>query len=129
MEYTQIKSFEDACTATGINPQALPDVSMLPTDVGEYLLSIYKLSVIAKAINGDWVADFGNHDQRKYYPWFYSEEGYKPGSGGGFSCDVHDYALTLTSVGARLSFETWEKAKYAGRTFIDLYEKALLIPQ
>lgn len=129
MEFTEIKSFDDACKATGTNPEAMPDVSMLTPDMGEFITATYQLAIIAKAINGNWVPDFGNHNQRKYYPWFYCEEGHKPGSGGGFSYFVRVYVNARTLVEARLSFETWEKAKHAGETFIVLYEKAFLLPQ
>ncbi len=126
--YTNIKTFEDACNAVGINPEHLPEVGNLPQDLGEYIVNMYKLSVINQAINGQWRADYGNHDQLEWFPWFKIKKNHVSGSAGGFSFFDCSYALTLTSVGARLAYETEEQAEYAGKTFTDLYEKVYLIP-
>lgn len=127
--YKKIKSYEDACKAIGIDPEHLPEVSNLPEDLAQYIVDCYRLAVVNQAINGKWRADYGNHDQRKFYPWFSIEEDYVPGSGGGFSFLVSHFDLADTRVGARLAYETREQADYAGKTFADLYEKVYLIPQ
>ncbi|MFA6057256.1 MAG: hypothetical protein WC756_03580 [Taibaiella sp.] len=125
MEFKNIKSFEDACKVNNEDPTCLPDVSMLSKEDGEFLINIFKLTKIVKAINGTWVPDYGNHDQRKYFLWFEIEEDYVPGSGGGFSfCGCAD---AFSTVGARLVFETREQAEYAAEQFLDLYKKVHLI--
>ena len=58
-EYTNIKTFEDACLALGmdINKVArdLNNFTFLGDGLGEHLRAIYKLGIIRKALNGaDW---------------------------------------------------------------------------
>ena len=119
----QIKTFEDACKATGRNPEMLPDVSMLPEADRQYIIDKYKLIVIAEALNNGWKADFTDHNQVKYWPWFYQEEG--SGSASGFSYG-YVFAYSSTYVGARLCFKSRELAEYAGKQFIDLYRSVMI---
>ncbi len=127
MDYKEIKTIEDAFKARNIDPEKMPDVYMIYNEYGEYLTNMYKLLIVVEAINDGWVADFSNGDQRKYFPYFYIEPGYVAGSGGGFSCGGYDFDCSVSDVGARLSFESWEKAEYAGKQFAELYEKLHLI--
>lgn len=127
MKYTEIKSFEDACKVHGIDPSILPDVTALQQGMGDYIVNSYKLAVIVAAINDGWVPDYSNYNQRKWYPWFWCENGYKPGSGSGFSFVVSVCYFTDSRVGARLVFESEEKCEYTAKTFLDLYEKVHMI--
>lgn len=114
MNYTEIKSFEDACKAL-CRSTDLPDFSMAPEEDRQALVDHYKLTVISKALNGDWTADWNDEDQYKYYPWFYmtsSEFQYN-----GYA----DYYQT-SCVGSRLCFRSSAVAEYAGTQFIDLYK-------
>ncbi len=56
-DYTQIKTLKDACEATG------NDFNVVSGDnIGE------QLKVIVKALNGDWIAQYANHNQLKFIP-------------------------------------------------------------
>ena len=117
--YTDIKTFEDACKVLNLDATTIiPDFSFFPESEKEAMIAHCKLVIIAKAINGDWVPDWNDWGQYKYYPWF------KMGSpsGGGFSYDVCDGWAAYSAVGSRLCFETREMAKYAGKQFEDLYK-------
>jgi hypothetical protein len=116
--YTEIKTFEDACKAINVEPTIIPDFSLFPELDRQAMIDHAKLVIIAKAINGDWVPDWKDWNQYKYYPWF--EMG-SP-SGGGFSCVDYVRWITYSIVGSRLCFETREQAKYAGKQFEDLYK-------
>jgi hypothetical protein len=116
--YTDIKTFEDACKAINVEPTIIPDFLFFPESDREAMIAHAKLVIIAKAINGDWVPDWKDWGQYKYYPWF--EMG-SP-SGGGFSCGVYGDWRADSYIGSRLCFETIEMAKYAGRQFEDLYK-------
>jgi hypothetical protein len=116
--YTEIKTFEDACKAINVEPTIIPDFSLFPESDRQAMIDHAKLVIIAKAINGDWIPDWKNWGQYKYYSWF--EMG-SP-SGGGFSFDGFDGWDALSSVGSRLCFETREQAKYVGKQFEDLYK-------
>lgn len=117
--YTEIKTFEDACKVLNLDSTTIiPDFSFFPEEDRQAMIDHAKLVIIAKAINGDWVPDWKNWDQYKYYPWF--EMG-SP-SGGGLSCDDCAIWNSISHVGSRLCFETREQAKYAGKQFEDLYK-------
>ncbi|MDI6034014.1 hypothetical protein QLS91_13110 [Flavobacterium sp. LB2P84] len=117
--YTDIKTFEDACKALALNPEnVVPDFSLFPKSEIQAMIAHSKLVIIAKAINGEWVADWKDWNQYKYYPWF--EMG--SSSGVGFSCNDCDIWITYSFVGSRLCFESRDQAKYAGKQFEELYK-------
>ena len=111
-DFRTIKSFEDACKKENIDPEKLPDVSMVPETFGKAIINCYKLFIIFKAINNGWIADYTNYSQLKYYPWFEVNS-----SGSGFDFSVCDFTRTLTGVGSRLCTDTSGKALYIARTF------------
>lgn len=105
-DYTKIKSFKAACKNQGENPTA-KKFTTGAIDTRAYEM----LKVIIKAINGsDYEPDYANIDQYKYeivfrydpikkrFSYYYY-----------FSCNRW---LTRTAAGARLQFETGEKAKF-----------------
>ena len=58
-KYTDIKTFEDACLAIGMNinkvARDLNNLTCLGGGLGEHLTAVYKLDIIRKALNGtDW---------------------------------------------------------------------------
>ncbi|AOW08725.1 hypothetical protein EM308_03985 [Flavobacterium gilvum] len=117
--YTDIKTFEDACQVLNLDSTTIiPDFSLFPESDKEAMIAHAKLVIIAKAINGDWVPNWNDWDQYKYYPWF--EMG-SP-SGGGFSFADYVGWGAHSGVGSRLCFETRDQAKYAGKQFEDLYK-------
>ena len=134
----RVKTFEDACTVLGINPDEWKNKHlMLDKDVLAYL----KLRVIAKALNEGWYPKFTEHE-RRYYPLFYiiTKEEYDnlsaekkrrcvgraydlANANGGL---VYAYAYYASSVshalnGARLAFSNYDLAVYAGTQFIDIW--------
>jgi hypothetical protein len=117
--YTDIKTFEDACKVLNLDSTTIiPDFSLFPESDKEAMIAHAKLVIIAKAINGDWLPNWNDWDQYKYYPWFNMGSP----SGGGFSYYDFDYWRTCSTVGSRLCFETREQAKYAGNQFEALYK-------
>lgn len=117
-DFKSIKSFEDACSKTGLNPSDLPDVSNIPERFRKYLIAAYKLAVIFEAINDEWEADFTNLNQMKYFPWMRVNSA---GSGFAFSLSSYHYAYTHTNVGSRLCTNTRKKALYIGKQFAEEY--------
>lgn len=126
MEQT-IKSFEDACAVLGIDPNHLPEVSMLPEKHQKSVTAFYKLTIIAEALNKDWQPNWTNWNENKYYAWFEVKADKKRPSGFGFSDTHYGWSYPGTFVGSRLCFKTKELALYAGGTFCDLYKDYLLV--
>jgi len=120
----KIESFEAACEVTGRDAKNLPDVSMLEPSTQKFLMAVFKLTIIAEAINEKWKADYSNWDQKKWTPYFIKTEG-DPSSAFVFDVTDCDWATSDSAVGSRLCFESSEAAKYAGTTFIELYNEML----
>ena len=128
----RIKTFEEACATQGLDPvKVLPDLTNMPEQDRAAVIALAKMCIIQRSLNGNWKPDWGNSSQYKYYPWFDVEE--KEDSSSGFALSfigyVYVYVLTCTGLGARLFYRDIETAKYAGTTFIDLYEDMILQPK
>jgi len=124
--YTDLKTFEDACKVEKLNAKkVIPDFKLYPAKDRKAMIAHAKLVIIARAANRlanggkAWKADFSNHDQYKYYPWFYQESG--NGGSSGFRYYDYDAWSSLATVGSRLCFLNYELAKYVGETFLKLY--------
>ena len=115
----RVKSFEDACQVLGIST-ATPDVSKLPMKHQIAIISNYKLTIIAEAINEGWVPDWNNSNDYKYYPYF------KMNNGSGLAFSYCAWAHTHSIVGSRLCVSSSEEAEHVGETFLDLWSEWLL---
>lgn len=82
-KYTDIKTFEDACQALGMNMDMvewdIEHIARIEGDFGGHLIAIYKLDIIRKALNGaDWKPKMA--EGKIYYGWvrFYKESNNVP---------------------------------------------------
>ena len=125
--YTEIKTYEDACKAKGLNSELLPDNSMLPPGMAKALTAYAKLFIIAEAINEGWTPDYSDTDLPKYFPYFEVEATEEQKGGIGFSFYYCTGFFTCSNTGSRLCFPDREKALYFGETFADLFIDAYLI--
>jgi hypothetical protein len=123
-DYKTIKTFEDACKKTKIDPNDLPDVSKIPEEFRKAIIAGYKLMIVYKAINNGWVADWSNFNQWKYYPWFEVLS-----AGFGFSATTYVYGRAGTAVGSRLCTDSSEKALYIGKQFEAEYKDYFLFSE
>lgn len=120
-----IKTWPDACKATGEHPvKSLPYPKPV-NDEQEAINAFAMLSIIRRALNGTWEADWNNSSQPKYYPWMRINLSNPSGS----RLSYGDYANVSsgTAVGSRLCFPSKEVAEYAGKQFAAVYEKMFLI--
>ena len=121
----RVKSYEEACERIGVEPlteERIKALELRPDEVARK-----KLEVIAAALNDGWSPDWNDTNQYKYFPYFYIEPR-KRGAPAGLSCPITNHAASATSAhfGSRLCFNDPETARYAGRTFTELYEQLLL---
>lgn len=123
---SQIKTWQEAFAAKGINPEIMPDVSMLPEAYRKPQIALFKLHVVAEVLNEGWQPDYTDHGQPKYFPWFEVQANKATPSGFGLSCNVCDHWYANSLVGVRLCFKTSVIAKYAGTQFKELYEELFL---
>lgn len=108
----------------------LADVTRLVQDVNpkhiKALIALNELFTIAQAWNkaDDFVPDFSNSMQDKWFPWFVYDKG-----AAGFVCAYTAYTPSLTKAyfGSRLCFKTRNRAIQFGKQFVGLYNQVFLL--
>ena len=131
---SRVKSYADACKVLGIEPMDEDSMKAQGFRMDEIVRR--KLETITEALNEGWKPNWADTDEYKYYPWFYievneeqTEDGNTVGAGhAGLSCAyTHNAAASsITGIGSRLCFHESDTARYAGRTFTDLYAQVLI---
>jgi len=121
-----INTFEEACEAKKLNPlTVIPDFSCYPEKHRKAMVAHAKLVIIGEASNEDWVPDWANYEQPKFYPWFdYTAE---TSAGSGFAFDGYVDWHSRSIVGSRLCFQSRELAEHIGKTFEHLYKDYFVI--
>lgn len=128
----RVKSYADACKVLGIEP--MDEDSMKAQGFRPDEIARRQLETITEALNEGWKPNWADTDEYKFYPWFYIEvnevqtEGAVIGALAGLSYAYTNNAASYTYayVGSRLCFHDSDTARYAGRTFTDLYEQILI---
>ena len=108
----------------------LADVTHLVQDVNpkhiKALIALNELFTIAQAWNkaDDFVPDFSNSMQDKWFPWFVYDKG-----AAGFVCAASNRAPSNANanVGSRLCFKTRNRAIQFGKQFVGLYNQVFLL--
>lgn len=150
-DYRNIKTYEDACAALGVDPINETDESLndLITRgiIAPRHIALMKLETISRAL---WGKDFepipdAEGSKIYYFPWFYlytqseidnmdDEErgallsaGARTGAYAGFGCLAASprSSYSFAYLGFRLCQETGEKAVYFGKQFIKLWAEYL----
>ena len=113
-------TFDDACTRLGITGSAL--ALQGDNNLAKSAVAFYKLAIIAKAWNkiDDFIPDFSNTDQYKYFPWFT----YSPKHEGlVYMCASYSGSSTIADFGSLICFKSYSMARKFGETFADLYNE------
>lgn len=116
-----INTFEEACSALNYSTE-LPNVSLLPEKHQKAITAHYKLIIIIEALNEGWTPNWDDHNEKKYYPWFYMG-----GSGSPFSYFGYVCAYSGSNVGSRFCLKSSELAKTSTEVFPELYADLFLI--
>ena len=107
----------------------LADVTHLVQDVNpkhiKALIALNELFTIAQAWNkaDDFVPDFSNSMQDKWFPWFV----YDKGAAGFVSATFNAPSPTYAYIGSRLCFKTRNRAIQFGKQFVGLYNQVFLL--
>lgn len=122
-DFHSITTVEKAFEKCGYDFKAIPDLSGLPEQIRNALLSAYLLMVVFEAINDGWQPDFTDRSQARYFPWPVVSR-----SGLGFSLSIFDFddGHALARVGSRLCTDSSAKALFILDQFQDLWKKWLL---
>lgn len=127
-----ITDFESAREMLGLKAlgflNKFDDVTKLISDINpkhiEALIALNELFTIAEAWNKEdnFIPDFSDANQHKYFPWFKYDEN--------IARFVHvsvDYTCKRSArLGSRICFKTFERAEQFGKQFVDLYNKIFL---
>ena len=89
-------------------------------DLSDDILADIEAKLIAKALQGEWEANFEGN-QKNWYPWFK----FSAGSGFDFSCSNFYYDYTFTNVGSRFCFKDEKTSDHFGRQFIEIHRRRL----
>jgi hypothetical protein len=116
----RVTSYEDAYDLA--DSRTRQECEIFQTDTQD-IVAYKKLKLIIRVINEEWIPDFTNMNQQKWYPWF---KVLSSGSGFGFSFSGYGYGRSCAHVGSRLCFENKEKCNYVAEHFIELYNQFLL---
>jgi len=109
-----IKTYKEVCKVLG--EQEYTENDFENTYDCEKLLAFAQLKQIERLYNGNWVKDWSNKNQYKYYPYFTLN------SSGGlvFGYSSYSYSRWYGQVGF---FKDQKTSDYIGKTFISIYEK------
>lgn len=108
----------------------LADVTRLVQDVNpkhiKALIALNELFTIAQAWNkaDDFVPDFSNSMQDKWFPWFVYDKG---AAGFVYASTYPAPSNTLANFGSRLCFKTRNRAIQFGKQFVGLYNQVFLL--
>ena len=149
----RIKTFEDACNALGGGHPFVKSLNGYVNHIHEEdapdsdIVAFLKLRIVAAALNEGWTPDWGNMDQRKWYPWFYilTEQEYNDleeeekcrvvgrasviadAYGGLVYADASSVSsFSNTHSGSRLAFKSSELAEYCAKQFGELWAAFLI---
>jgi hypothetical protein len=114
----RIKTIADVLADHNLTQEEFDEecLGMEPDEVAYRLLVM-----LAKSLNEGWRPDWNDHSESKYYPWF------EMGGSSGFRFDACDLWYTNSNVGSRLCYKTRELAEHAGKNFLEVYERFMVI--
>jgi len=117
------KSYEHACEMLGIDPVKTLPWKNPKTPDQEADNARKRVETACLAANGDWVANYADPNQWKYYPWLRFDA-----SAGRFRFDdtLNVNTSAHAGTGARLVLKTPELAEYIGKKFIDDFNKFMI---
>ncbi len=149
----RVKTFEDACNALGGGHPFVKSLNGYVNHIHEEdapdsdIVAFLKLRIVVAALNEGWTPDWGNKDQRKWYPWYYilteqeyndleEEEkcrvvgranNYAYAYGGLVYAYAHNVSsYSYTNYGSRLAFKSSELAEYCAKQFGELWAAFLI---
>lgn len=143
-DYKSIRSYADACKALG---ESVDEETLSKAGVPKHIIAQMKLELICKALWGGEVKVYPdpNGNRTYYYPWFalYTKDEVERmdseergcllsatadhGANAGFGC-LNAYSRSSYSAadsGFRLCLDTYEKARYYGTQFLELWTEYL----
>jgi len=123
-DFKSITGFEEACAKENIDPEKLPEVSMIPEKYRTPLLAAYKLMVGFDAVNDVDVPDYSDLSTLKYEPRFWVLS-----SGAGFDTSLCTNSSTNAGLGSRFATLKREKLSHMQEQFEQEFKDLILLPK
>lgn len=143
-DYKSIKTYDNACTALG---EKVDEVTLTNAGVPKHIIALMKLELVCKALWGGEVKVYPdpNGNRIYYYPWFslYTKDevehmdsekrglllsviaAYGATADWGVSGATGRSSCSIAASGFRLGLDTWQKARYFGTQFLELWTEYL----
>ena len=114
--WEDIKTVEDACKHLGEVDNEVRQLRLLQNipNLDRKVTSCQELTVISKALNNGTELDWDNHNEYKYFPWWYLGKNYRLYS--------MIYSSDNSSVPARLCVKSSEIGNYSATQFKDIWK-------
>jgi hypothetical protein len=128
----RIKSMSDVYEALGIDEDEFENdreyraekmaefakkIGMQDEDISEdepcFLIRDFNIYALAYVLNEEWIPDYSNTNERKWYPYFSLSSGFV-------------FSDSAASSGFRLCFKSEELANYAGKNFTKYFKKYII---
>jgi|SRR5215217_5815304 len=110
----RVTDYASACKELNILQVTIEQFGFMGDDAKRYYAR-YQLTIIVRALIGDWKPDWKNYSEYKYYNYFYWDKDKKCFS------SSSSYFYDLCDSGSDLYFPTRELADYARVKFAQLY--------
>lgn len=134
---TDLKVFEDACKIVGLDGEQVNKliaewmkmILVIPNLTDASVEAYVRITIVVRAANQitndgkPWVPNWKDSNEAKYAPWF------DLSGPSGFRFNGCVIWLSLSCVGSRLCFKTYETAEYIGKQFEDLYRQFMVITE
>ena len=116
----RIKTYFDALEYTNSPDLTIEQLKCLPEHLREFIINVYKATIICEALNEGWQANWMNTKQKKWLPWFEVV-------GGNFVFDPSYYGFSSANAGdaARLCLKNQKLSDYAGTQFTEIFANVL----
>ena len=111
--FDRIRNYSDVCKELSINELTEIDFRYFPIEQRLKMLSFYRIQNITKLFNQDWILNWSDIKQRKYYPWFEKK------SSGWVCCGSVVYFSGSGSVVGL--FKSEEISDFCGKLFLEDY--------
>lgn len=112
-----IKTYSDVCKELNEKEYSIDDFLFLPEEYRSKMLAKIQIEQIAKLFNGNWIPDYSNNKELKYFPYFI----YKAGSGWVYIGSICYSVDTLGSV----VYKSEKISVFIGKQFLYIYREIL----
>jgi hypothetical protein len=110
----KISDYSNICKVLKVKVLTEKDFSFLPKEQRKKAFYFNKIQNLVRYFNGDWIADWNNPNQPKYYPYFDKRSG-----GWVFVGSLCGCVCSCAVVGF---YKDEETSTYVGKTFLDIYK-------